>query len=105
MEENKVWYIEEADYVIIPPEVNRYQHRYLGDTLINDIVYQNFDVGALLREDTSARKVWLQEDGYENGECLLYDFAAEAGDTLETCNFIIVIDSLGTTTLPSGEVT
>ncbi len=102
LELNKVWTVEWANYMAIPPIVYQITYTYLGDTVINSIEYKNY--GTIIREDTVLRKVYLYEDGYPNDECLLYDFNAQPGDTLDVCNFGIVIDSVSTIQLLTGEL-
>ena len=100
LEEDKQWTVEYADYIIIPPVIDQVSYVFEGDTLISGVTYGNFGNGAFLREDTLSQKVFLY---FDSGECLLYDFQAATGDTLELCyDLQVVIDSISTITTQDG---
>ena len=101
LEEDKYWTVETNDYINIPPVVYQNTYYYQGDTTIDLQSYKNY--GVILREDTIQKKVYLRDEGYLGGECLLYDFSAQTGDTIETCNFTITIDSVSTILLLNNE--
>jgi hypothetical protein len=104
LETNKFWTVETVDYIEVPPVVNQYVYSYSKDTLINSKVYQNFKNETFLREDTIERKVFMYKEGGVNKECLLYDFSAKKGDTIEVCSFVISIDSVSTFQISTGEI-
>ena len=100
LEEDKQWTVEYADYIIIPPVIDQVSYAFEGDTLISGVTYGKFGNGAFLREDTLSQKVFLY---FDSGECLLYDFQAATGDTLELCYGLQeVIDSISTITTQDG---
>ena len=105
LDTNTVWTVE-YDYWL-PPQPSSYQRnfKYKNDTIIDGITYKNFGYNALLREDISAKKVFMRSDSYINNECLLYDFNASTNDTLTICNGhnFIIIDSVSTYTMNNGE--
>jgi hypothetical protein len=96
-----IWTVEYNDYVSLPPESWQVQYNFEKDTLIDLINYKYFGNNAILREDTINRKVYLRENSL-NHECLLYDFNAKKGDTIEVCNFQILIDSVSTVKICNG---
>jgi hypothetical protein len=102
LELNKNWTVEVVYYMHIPPIIHQITYTYLGDTVINSVEYKNY--GTIIREDTIQKRVYLWYDGYPNDECLLYDFNAQAGDTIEACNFFLIIDSVSTIHLLNGEI-
>lgn len=100
LEENKRWTVEYADQVTLPPEIDQLYYTYKGDTAIGATEYQKFGNGAILREDTIEKQVYLFTG---DEECLLYDFAASPGDTADLCEGIrIVIDSITQFTTADG---
>ena len=102
LEPQKVWTVEYADYVIIPPEVEQKQFYYVRDTIINNTTYGVYGPNVFLREDTINQKVYFIETLNASDECLLYDFSAQPGDTINNCDFEFIIDSVNTITLPGG---
>lgn len=104
------WTVEYVDYLQFPYRIEKVTYRHEGDTTINNHTYKiygkevwPFSGPAYLREDNTQKKVF-QYSASSSEECVLYDFSAQAGDTLHLCHFIIVIDSIGTTTLSNGDV-
>ena len=76
-----------------------YSDNYIGDTVINNVVYKRLfhnlvSQEALIREDTVKQKVYLL---YDSTEVLLYDFTLKTEDTF-TCpytkHFVTSIDTL-----------
>jgi hypothetical protein len=102
LELNKNWTVEVVYFMHIPPIVNQITYKYSGDTVINSVEYKNY--GTIIREDTIQKRVYLWHDGYPNDECLLYDFNAQVGDTIEACSFFLVIDSVSNIQLLNGEI-
>jgi hypothetical protein len=99
-----IWTVEYYDYISLPPIREQINYRYIGDIILDSFTYKDFGNGAILREDTIARKVYLRNESYINNECLLYNFAAEKGDTVDACNLQIFIDSVSTIVLNNSEV-
>lgn len=105
LEKDKTWIVEYADRISLPPDIQQLTYAYTGDTVIAAVTYGLFGNGAILREDTLLRRVYAYDGAPEDTQdCLLYDFAANPGDTLELCHgFQIVIDSVSRTLLNNGE--
>lgn len=98
-----IWVVEYNDYNSLPPENWQVKYQFQKDTLIDLIDYKYYGNYAVLREDTVNRKVYLRDDHMLDNECLLYDFNAKQGDTIDVCNFQIVIDSVSKTNISNGE--
>lgn len=105
LENEKIWTVEYADRISLPPDIRQLTYAYAGDTVIAAATYGLFGNGAILREDTINRKVYAYDEySLDARECLLYDFAARTGDTLMLCHGLqIVIDSVSQIVLNNGE--
>lgn len=99
-----VWTVEYNDDIALPPENWQVQYKFIKDTVIDLIEYKYYGNNAILREDTLNRKVYLRNNFSPNNECLLYDFNASQGDTIDVCDFQIVIDSVSNINISNGEV-
>ena len=103
LEPNKIWTVESSDRIILPPEIFQLTYRDIGDTTINGTVYRNM-VGAFLREEVLEQKVYALGDQNSDEECLLFDFSAEVGDSVDLCYIGKVrIDSINLIQLKNGE--
>lgn len=98
-----IWTVGYHDYIEMPPEYWQIQYQFKKDTLFDTISYKYFGNQAFLREDTINKTVFMRNGGAFNDECLLYDFNAQQGDTIDVCNFQIVIDSVSKIYISNGE--
>lgn len=98
-----VWTIEYNDCIALPPEIWQVQFQFQKDTIIDLIEYKYYGSYAILREDTVNKKVYLRNEYVIGNECLLYDFNAKQGDTINVCNFQIIIDSVSTINISNGD--
>lgn len=101
LHDNKVWHVEYADYVTLPPDIYQQKYKLTTDTLIQGIEYKTINNTYIVREDLLDHTVYQYEEG---SECLLYDFMAIQGDTLELCNEVTaIVNWVENITLESGE--
>lgn len=98
------WTIAYDYYTDLPPKIEKIHYQYIGDTVINSKTYKDFGYGAILREDTVIKKIFLHKDIYPDFEVILYDFAAEKGDTVSDGLMQYTIDSVSTFRLKNNEI-
>ncbi len=108
VKEGKYWFISEKE--IVSQKDKYYIYSFKGDSIVNNLKYKmlikyrlagsgipaittNSYIEALVREDSSARKVFqiLTDPIVQScsSEHIMYDFSISIGDTLEDCNLAI----------------
>ncbi|OFY89472.1 MAG: hypothetical protein A3K10_11705 [Bacteroidetes bacterium RIFCSPLOWO2_12_FULL_31_6] len=109
-----------------PPPYQYFEYYLLGDTTVSSVSYKkvyyrtewssngygnmtsNFSLYALLREDTTNKKIYtipIQNFGNNcqlNQEVLLYDFNLQVGDTLKASNLCLLLSDKVITNITQG---